>query len=138
MRSIQRMIEISGGFAQLDKEPLDIDHKPYQRLIIEHVGSGPRQLPTIQVSQLFEREGGRQVLDSEMTFEIRMLSQESWIWLPVSFRQIDMPLFIQCAWVEPEGDMVFDKETAYGLTLIAEVWDEILVQRGYPGACGFE
>ncbi len=87
----------------------------------------------ILVTQMFVN-GNKDHFDSEMEFEIRLLSTESWIWLPVSFRQADAPLFILAAWTEPEGQFVFDKEAADGLTLIAESWDEVLLLRGYPGA----
>ncbi len=135
MQSIQKMIQCTGGFAQLCQEPLNVEHPPFQPLSIKHTGPGPRQLPTILVTQDFECHG-TQNFDSEMEFEVRLLSAESWLWLPVSFRQAEAPLFLLAAWTEFEGDLAFDKEAADGLTLIAESWDEVLILRGYPGAGG--
>ena len=135
MLSIQRLIQGTGGFARLCQEPLDVDHPPYQSLCIRHLGAGPRELPLIQVAQMFG-DGGRVTLDSEMDFEIRLLSLTNWIWMPVSFRKLEPNLSIRCIWTEPDGHLGFDKQAFHGLTVIAESWDAIIIQRGYPGSGG--
>jgi len=131
MKIIEMILRMTGGLQKLEDHPLHVFKPPFLPLRIRHLGSGPRGLDHIAVSQMIPCGPETEKLESELTFEIGFLGDGTWGWYPVSFRQRNSAFFHECAWVEPEGHRVFHRETEEGLNIIANAWDEILVARGY-------
>ncbi len=130
MKTIERIIRISGGLEALEEHTLHVYKPPFLPLQIRALGIGPRDLDYLVVSQMIPLPGVEK-LESEICFEIGFPDDGSWGWYPVSYRQRSPAFYHTCAWVEPDGSRGFNLQTEEGLKVIASAWDEILVARGY-------
>jgi hypothetical protein len=54
MKTIAKIIQICGRVENLS---VSIPNEPYMRLVIEHIGTGPRGYPAISVAHYFEQNG---------------------------------------------------------------------------------
>jgi hypothetical protein len=66
MKTIAKIIQICGGVENLS---VSISNEPYMRLVIEHIGTGPRGYPAISVAHYFEQNGDL-CQDPELCFEL--------------------------------------------------------------------
>ena len=130
MKTIERFIRISGGMEALEEHPFHVYKPPFLPLWVRYAGTGPRELPCVVVAQMIQH-CGRDQLESEITFEIKTLKDDTWCWCPVSFRQASPPFFHEGVGVIDEGHAWHDDDLEAGIGVIARSWDEILVARGY-------
>ena len=62
------------------------------RLVIEHVGEGPRGMPAIAVAHYHEQNGDA-MRDPEIVFEVNPGDWKNGDWCPVSYRQDNLDIY---------------------------------------------
>ena len=67
LKTVSEIIAMFGG---IDGLYVSIENPPFMRLVIEHIGNGPHDLPTISVAHYFEMNGDV-CQDPEMLFRDR-------------------------------------------------------------------
>ena len=72
MKTVAKIIESYGGLKWLRKPGnyIRLENPPYMRLVIEHIGHGPRGRPAIAVAHYYEQNGDA-MRDPEIVFEIK-------------------------------------------------------------------
>jgi len=131
MKTIERLLRLSGGLNELDCfERVFVYKKPYLPIYVRYLGTGPRDYPLIAVGQFFYKKEGEE-LESEVTFEIDTSTADQWGWYPVSFRLGDPPMSHACAWTDKDGFFQFDHTIETGINTIVSTWEGILEARGY-------
>jgi hypothetical protein len=130
MKTIERIIILTGGLMVLGTRPLTITKPPFLPLRIRHLGTGPRDFAFVAVAQMIPSEGEDSV-ESEILFEIDYTDDNNWLWFPVCFRQESPALCQSSAKDNGNRGWVIDKQIEEGNSVIAKVWEEILVSRGY-------
>ena len=126
MKTVARIIERFGGLERLRDNPIRLENPPYMRLVIEHIGTGPRGLPAISVAHYYEQNGDL-MRDPEMVFEV---SPDGWE--PVSYRQDNLGVY-QEAVVVDNGQTILRPRLIRELKAFARQWDRNLAQQGWKG-----
>ena len=126
MKTVARIIERFGGLERLRDNYIRLENPPYMRLVIEHIGTGPRGLPAISVAHYYEQNGDL-MRDPEMVFEV---SPDGWE--PVSYRQDNLGVY-QEAVVVDNGQTVLRPRLIRELKAFAGQWDRNLAQQGWKG-----
>ena len=130
MKTIERIVFLTGGLMLLGNRPLLIKKPPFLPLRVRHLGIGPRDFACVAVAQMIPREE-EQLVESETIFEIDFCDEVNWLWLPVCFRQ-ESPSMCQLAvTLGRDGALLIDRDMEAGIGVIAQAWEEILVSRGY-------
>ena len=130
MKTIERLLCLTGGLPALGCRPLTILKAPFLPLRIRHLGIGPRDFAFVSVAQLLPSKSNDQV-ESELTFDVDFFDDNAWIWYPVGFRQTSPALHHDCALPDGEGGWRIDNQVEAGLQVVANSWEELLVSRGY-------
>jgi hypothetical protein len=125
MRTVEQIVLLHGGLKALKAEYIKIENKPFQRLVIEAIGNGPRGLPMISVAHTY-LQNGDVMYDPEMTFEVS--SHEFW---PVSYQLDGMGVFQECVWREDDGSVKMLRKLVTHLMEFAEMWDANIQSQGY-------
>ena len=69
MKNVQKIIDIRGGLAALKQRPIRLEVPGFMRLVIEHVGTGPRGGQLVSVAHYGEQNGDL-MRDPEIVFEV--------------------------------------------------------------------
>jgi hypothetical protein len=125
VRTVEQIILLHGGLAALRAEYIRIENKPFQRLVIEAIGNGPRGLPMISVAHYFEQAGDL-MRDPEMTFEVSSHGME-----PISFELSGLGVFEEAVWTEADGTVMVLRKLVTHLMEFANMWDHNLQSQGY-------
>jgi hypothetical protein len=125
MRTVEQIILLHGGLAALKAEYIKIQNPPFQRLVIEAIGNGPRGLPMISVAHYFEQAGDL-MRDPEMTFEVSSHGLE-----PISYQLDAMAIYQECVWREDDGTVMMLRKLVTHLMEFAAMWDANIRAQGY-------
>jgi hypothetical protein len=128
VRTVEQIILLHGGLAALKAEYIRIENKPFQRLVIESIGNGPRGLPMISVAHTY-LQNGDVMYDPEMTFEV-----SSHGLLPISYQLDPMGIYQECIWREDDGSVKMLRKLVTHLMEFAEMWDANIRAQGFMEA----
>ena len=139
MKNVARIIEIHGGLAALRSKAIRIEPPcpGFMRLCIEHVGTGPRDMPLISVAHYFEQDGDL-MADPDLVFEVNPdedgpLSWKAGEWGPVSFTQ-HLTGTYQEAVLLRDGKVMVAPRLVASLKSFARMWDRNVKAQGYVAA----
>lgn len=135
MKTVAKIIETHGGLEWLRRPGncIRLENPPYMRLVIEHIGKGPRGMPCISVAHYYEQNGNA-MRDPEMVFEVNPDGPLSWKagdWAPVSYRQDNMDAYQQAVFVDDQGKALVCPKTTRDLNSFARIWDRNIQQQGF-------
>jgi hypothetical protein len=102
----------------------------YMRLVVEHIGTGPRGLDCISVAHYYEQNGD-QVSDPEMTFEVvREVWDKPEYWGPVTFQMGGMGIYKQGVGLEG-GKVRCDPHEVRDQMSFMKTWNKNLKAQGF-------
>lgn len=139
MKSVIEMIKLqSRGLAIHPLDLLDSNYikvKPpaecYMRLVIEHIGRGPRGLEMVSVTHYYEQNGD-QCTDPEMTFEV---VREAWdraeYWGPVSFEMGAQGIYRRGVYLGDDGRVICDPHEVRDQRAFVKTWDKNIRAQGF-------
>ncbi len=129
MKNVQRIIDERGGLTDLMVHPIRIENQPYMRLVIEYIGTGPRDLPLVSVCHYGEQNGDL-MRDPDMTFELAADGR----WLPVSFRNDYVGKDEEAIWQDEKGTVLVRPRLVTELQSFARTWDKNIGEQGFVRA----
>jgi hypothetical protein len=107
-----------------------LENPPYMRLVIEHIGQGPRGLPAIAVAQYYEQNGDA-MRDPEIVFEV---NPDAWMtreWCPVSYRQDNLDIYQEAVFLVDTGKPMIRPKLLRDLKAFAREWDRNIEQQRF-------
>lgn len=129
MRSIEEIVQITGGWDRLRDHPLKIEVEDFMPLCIEVIGRGPHGGLLISVMHVYEQYGDL-MRDPDVEMEVVPGAGE---WMPVSYRQDGLGIFREA--VTTEGGVV---RVHHGLVAdlkrFLKVWDRNIREQGFVEA----
>lgn len=131
MNTIAQLIQLHGGLAALDERYIRIENEPYMRLVIEHIGDGPRGLTLISVAHYGEQNGDA-MRDPEMTFEVAEINGH-FDFHPVSFQNDYVGRWQEAVWREDDQTLCRPR-LVRELNSFARMWDRNLKEQGFVEA----
>ena len=120
MKTIEKIIAIFGG---IDGLYVSITNEPYMRLVIEHFGNGPHDLPAISVAHYYELNGDL-CQDPEMCFEAES-TPDGLVMQPYMFQMANPPVY------QEVSDDAQGVALAGELRDFAAMWDSNLRDQGF-------
>jgi hypothetical protein len=137
MKTVAKIIETYGRLEWL-RQPenyIRLENPPFMRLVIEHIGEGPRGMPAISVAHYYQQAGDA-MRDPEMVFEVKPdedgpLSWKTGDWGPVSFQQDNAGLYQEAAFVVDDGRVMVRPQLLRQLKAFARGWDRNIRQQGF-------
>jgi Domain of unknown function (DUF6908) len=130
MKTVAKIIELHGGLDSLRQKSIRVHNPPYMRLVIEHIGEGPRGMPAISVAHYYEQNGDL-MRDPEMVFEVNQAGE----WEPVSYQQDNLNIHQEAVAVE-DGRVVLHHKLIQDLKAFARQWDRNIAAQGFLKAGG--
>lgn len=132
MRTVQEIINKSGGFSRLKQEKIRIENEEHMPLVIQYLDkSGFNDSDYLRVSQL-ETIDGKFVRDTEMCFET---NSDGTNWKPVYWNSdiTGKKIYVYQAYEVNDGRCLnlIDMDAMRALKKWADVWDEDLTTLGY-------
>src|SRR5262245_48506013 len=126
MKTVAKIIELFGGLESLRRSCIRLENPPYMRLVIEHIGAGPRGMPCISVAHYYEQNGDA-MREPEMVFEINTdedgsLSWKQGEWKPVSFQQDNLGLYQEAVFVDEAGSVMIRPKLVQDLKAFVRTW----------------
>jgi hypothetical protein len=129
MKTVAKIIELFGGLEALRQNPIGLETPPYMRLVIEHIGEGPRGLPSISVAHYYEQNGDL-MRDPEMVFEVSPDDWNTGEWSLVLYRQDNLALYQEAVFVHEKRVQVRSK-LVLDFKAFARQWDRNIAQQGF-------
>src|SRR5262249_8604460 len=127
--TVKQIIEITGGMDRLRQRPITVEAEGFMRLVIEHVGRGPRGGVLVSVAHYYEQAGDL-MRDPEVLFEV--LPHDGG-WYPGSYRQDNLGIHHEA--VPWAGDtLVTDSTLARNIAAFARQWSANLDAQGFVAA----
>jgi Domain of unknown function (DUF6908) len=99
------------------------------RLVIEHIGEGPRGLPAIAVAHYYEQNGDA-MRDPEIVFEVNPDAWKTGEWTPVSYRQDNLDIYQEAVFLVDTGKPTIRPKLLRHLKAFAREWDRDIEQQG--------
>jgi uncharacterized protein DUF6908 len=137
MKTVAKIIELFGGleWLQSGRNYIRLENEPYMRLVIEHVGVGPRGLPLISVAHYYEQNGDA-MRDPEIVFEVNPeadgpLSWKHGDWGPVMFQQDNLGIYQEAVFVGDDGQVLIRPKLVRDLKSFARTWDRNIKEQGF-------
>jgi len=127
MKTVEQIIKGRGGLDALKSKYIRIENPGYMRLVIEHVGTGPRGLPLVSVAHYHEQNGDA-MRDPEIVFEIDPQGQMEWG--PVEYTQDNLGIYQRAVWQE-NGHVYIKPRLVKDLKSFARTWDRNLREQGF-------
>jgi hypothetical protein len=129
MRTVEKIVELAGGWSDCDLLHLKVENPPYMDLVIETVGRSPEGHRLVSVAHYFEQNGDL-CQDPEMVFEVGPNG-----WRPVFFQMAIPPVYKEAVHYEYGTDtgvtvQVNHRELRDQLQF-ARVWDKNLRGQGF-------
>jgi hypothetical protein len=129
MKSITKIVEITGGWDRLLSNPLKIEVEGFLPLCVEAIGRGPRGGLLISIMHTY-LQNGDVMRDPDVEVEVIPGMDD---WLPVSYRQDNLGILRQA--VSTEGGVVlFHHGLVPDIKRFLEVWDRNLRGQGFVDA----
>jgi hypothetical protein len=134
MKTIQKLIDLHGGFEAVRTRYLSLDNPPYIRLVVEVIG-GPYPNGAYELSVAhYGEQNGDAMRDPEMTFLV-VPAEQGTTWTPLTFEDSYMGAWQVAATVTPEGRLnVRDSQLQRDLRVFANQWDQNLMEQGFGRA----
>ncbi len=132
MKTVAKIIETYGGLEWL-RQPgnyIRLENPPYMRLVIEHIGEGPRGLPAIAVAHYHERNGDA-MRDPEIVFEVNPDAWKTGEWTPVSYRQDNFDIYQEAVFLVDAGKPMIRPKLLRHLKAFAREWDRNIERQGF-------
>ena len=82
----RKIIDAKGGMAALKSRPIRLEVPGFMRLVIEHIGTGPRSGELVSVAHYGEHNGDA-MRDPEIMVEVVPDAKGGWTWHPVAIQQ---------------------------------------------------
>lgn len=128
MRNVQKIIDLRGGLEALKQRPIRLQVPGFMRLVIEHVGTGPRGGDLVSVAHYGEQNGDL-MRDSEIVFEV-IAGQ----WQPIEIQQDYVGSYRRACWVGEDGKVHVRPAEVRDIQAFARVWDRNLNAQGFVDA----
>jgi hypothetical protein len=128
MRNVQRIIDRMGGLAELKARPIRLEVPGFMRLVIEHVGRGPRGGEMVSVAHYGEQSGDA-MRDPEIVFELAGGG-----WHPVSIQQDYLGSYREAVFIGDDGRTFVRPAEVRDIQAFARVWDRNLKHQGFVDA----
>jgi len=127
MKTVQAIIDLFGGIAKLRDNPIKIEVAGFMPLAIEHIGTGPREMPLVSVMHYYEQHGDI-MRDPDMEFEI----DEEGSWHPISYRQDSLNMMQESVFRDAEtGEVKARPKLVRDLKRFMKLWDQNLHDQGF-------
>jgi hypothetical protein len=137
MKTVAKIIAAHGGLERLRQSGnyIRLENPPYMRLVVEHIGQGPRGLPAIAVAHYCEQNGDA-IRDPEMVFEVNpdeegLASWKHGEWCPVSFRQDNLDVYQEAVFLADANQVAICPKLVVHLKEFAREWDRNIEQQGF-------
>jgi hypothetical protein len=128
MRNVNKIIDLMGGMAALKSRPIRLEVPGFMRLVIEHVGTGPRGGELVSVAH-YSEQNGDPMRDPEIVFEV-VAGQ----WHPVSIQQDYVGSYREAVFVAEDGKVYVRPALARDIAAFVRIWDRNLKHRGFVEA----
>jgi hypothetical protein len=128
MRNVQKIIDTLGGLAALKSRPIRLGVPCFMRLVIEHVGTGPRSGALVSVAHYGEQNGDL-MRDPEIIFEVAEGQ-----WHPVSIQQDYLGSYREAVFVGEDGKVYVRPAEVRDILAFSRVWDRNLKAQGFEDA----
>jgi hypothetical protein len=128
MRNVQRIIDTKGGLAALKPRPIRLQVPGFMRLVIEHVGTGPRGGELVSVAHYGEQNGDL-MRDPEIVFEV-----VAGAWHPVSIQQDYVGSYREVVFVGEDSKVYVRPALVRDIAAFARIWDRNLKHQGFVDA----
>jgi hypothetical protein len=134
MKTIQKLIDLHGGFEAVRTRYLRLENPPFMRLVVEVIG-GPYPNGAYELSVAhYGEQNGDAMRDPEITFLV-VPSEQGTTWTPLSFENSYMGAWQVAATVTPEGRLnVRNSRFQRDLRVFSNQWDRNLQQQGFVEA----
>lgn len=137
MKTVAKIIESFGGLQWL-RQPgnyIRLENPPYMRLVVEHIGDGPRGMPAIAVAHYYEQNGDA-MCDPEIVFEVNpdddgSLSWKTGDWSPISYRQDNLDIYQDAVFFGDNDQVMIHAKMVQHLKAFARQWDRTLSNKGF-------
>ncbi|CAG0942211.1 hypothetical protein ANRL1_00854 [Anaerolineae bacterium] len=130
MDNVWKIIQFCGGLDALKVCYIRLENPGYMPLVIEHIGSGPRDLPMISVAHYY-KQNGDPMRDPEMTFEVNDQSGARVpYFLPVMYQQDGVSLYQEAVYRDGDKIMVRPR-LVKDLGSFARMWDRNIGEQGF-------
>jgi hypothetical protein len=142
VKNIQAIIDLFGGLPWLQKDNnyIRLQAPGFMRLVIEYIGTGPRDLPAISVAHYGEQNGDA-MRDPEIVFEVDWTPQSGWgpqEWGPISFRNDYLGICQEgeagAVFVGDDGKVKIRPRLVQDLKAFARQWDRNIQDQGFVDA----
>jgi hypothetical protein len=128
MRNVNKIIDQMGGMAALKSRPIRLEVPGFMRLVIEHIGAGPRGGELVSVAHYGEQNGDL-MRDPEIVFEV--VAGE---WQPVSIQQDYVGSYREAVFVGEDDRVHVHPALVRDIASFSRVWDRNLKAQGFVGA----
>jgi hypothetical protein len=122
------IIDAFGGIKALKSKPIRLEVPGFMRLVIEHVGTGPRGGELVSVAHYGEQQGDL-MRDPEIVFEV-MHGQ----WQSVSIQQDYVGSYREAVYVGEDGKVYVRPAEVRDIAVFARVRDRNLKHQGFVDA----
>jgi hypothetical protein len=128
MRNVQKIIDTHGGMRALKQRPIRLQLPGFMRLVIEHVGTGPRGGELVSVAHYGEQNGDL-MRDPEIVFEV-VAGQ----WQPVSIQMDYVGSYREAVFVGEDGKVYVRPAEVRDIQAFVRVWDRNIKAQGFVDA----
>lgn len=134
MKTIQKLIDLHGGFEAVRTRYLSLENPPYMRLVIEVIG-GPYPNGAYELSVAhYGEQNGDPMRDPEITFLV-VPAEQCTTWTPLTFENSYMGCYQVVAEATREGRLnVRNAALLRDLRDFANQWDLNLMEQGFGRA----
>jgi hypothetical protein len=134
MKTIQKLIDLHGGFEAVKTHYLSLENLPYMRLVIEVIG-GPYPNGAYELSVAhYGEQNGDAMRDPEITFLV-VPAEQGTTWTPLTFENSYMGCYQVVAEATREGRLnVRNAALLRDLRDFANQWDLNLMEQGFGRA----
>jgi hypothetical protein len=128
MKNVQKIIDTRGGLEALKRKYIRLKVPGFMRLVIEHVGTGPRGGELISVAHYGEQNGDA-MRDPEIVFEVAAGQ-----WQPVSIQQDYVGVYREAVFVGEDGKVYVRPAEVRDIQAFSRIWDRNLKHQGFVDA----
>lgn len=132
MKNVQKIIDVRGGLEAIEQHPIRLEVPGFMRLVIEHVGTGPRGGELVSVAHYGEQNGDL-MRDPEIVFEVAAGQ-----WHPVSIQQDYLGSYREAVFVGEDGKVHVRPAEVRDIMSFARIWDRNIKAQGFVDAAKAE
>jgi hypothetical protein len=128
MRNVQKIIDTRGGLAALKQRPIRLQVPGFMRLVIEHVGTGPRGGELVSVAHYGELNGDL-MRDPEVVFEVAAGQLQ-----PNSIQQDYVGSYRDAVFIGEDGKVFIRPAEVRDIEAFSRIWDRNIKHQGFVDA----